>query len=158
MRSRFWLPVLAALVLTPLGFSAAQAGSFFGPSCYGAEYTYQYPNRSHNVFGCGPGTQCTARHPLFKHRLFRRNQNQGAMAEGMPMNGVPMNVVPSQYAPTVVEAPRNAVPFQTTSGVPTPVTATPAVSSRLAPIPAPLQAGPVSPEPPLIDASGKPPF
>ena len=152
MRSRFWLPVLSALALTPLGFSAAQAGSFFGPSCYGADYAYQYPNRAHNVFGCGPGTQCTARHPLFKHRWFRKNQN--AMPDGMPMNGMP-----GQYMPApVVEATRSGVPFQTTAGIPGPVTATPAVSSRIVPIPASLQTAPMSPEPPLVDQSGKPPF
>jgi hypothetical protein len=156
MRSRFWLPILSALALTPLGWSAAQAGSFLGPSCYGADYTYQYPNRSHNVFGCGPGTSCTARHPLFRHRLFRKNQN--TMANGMPMDGVPMNAMPNAYVPAPVVSSMSPIPIQTTAGVPGPVMARPAVSSRLAPIAAPLQTGNVSPEPPLFDASGKPPF
>jgi hypothetical protein len=167
MRSRFWLSILSATALMPLTWSAAQAGSFFGPSCYGADYTYQNPNRSHNVFGCGPGTHCTARHPLFKHRLFHRNQNatangmpmEGVPMNGMPMEGVPMNGMPSAYAPApMVSASMSPIPIQTTAGVPGAVTATPAVSSRIVPIPAPLQAGPASPEPPMFDASGKPPF
>lgn len=150
MRSRFCLPVFTALALTPLGFSAAQAGSFFGPSCYGADYTYQYPNRSHNVFGCGPGTQCTARHPLFKHRWLRKQQN--ATADGAATNVMS----PSHMATPIVEAPMSSVPIQTISVAPVSVTATPA--SRIVPIPAPLQSGAMSPEPPLMDQSGKPPF
>jgi hypothetical protein len=82
MRSYLLLPVLIGAAL--LGFSAggARAGSFFGPVCYGADYTYQYPNRSHNVFGCGPGSHCQAWHPFFRHGLFRRNQC--APSEAMP--------------------------------------------------------------------------
>lgn len=150
MRSRFCLPVLTALALTPLGFSAAQAGSFLGPSCYGADYTYQYPNRSHNVFGCGPGTQCTARHPLFKHRWMRKHPN--ATADGAATNGM----APAYMPAPIVEAPMTGVPIQMTSVAPATVTATPA--SRIVPIPAPLQSGSMSPEPPLMDPSGKPPF
>lgn len=151
MQGRFRLPVLAALALTPLGFSAAQAGSFFGPSCYGADYAYQYPNRAHNVFGCGPGTQCAARHPLFKHRWLRKHQN------AMPDGGAPMNGTSVPYMPApVVEAPMSGFPVQMTSAVPSPVQALPA--SRIVPIPASLQVGPMSPEPPLVDQSGKAPF
>jgi hypothetical protein len=157
MRSRFWLPVLSAVGLALIGFSAARAGSFFGPSCYGSNYAYDYPNRAHNFFGCGPGAPCSARHPLFKHRWFRKNQN--AMMGGMPMEGAPINGVPGPYMPApVVQSPLNAVPFQVTSGIPAPVSAMPAVSSRIEPMPAPLPVGPASPEPPLVDSSGKPPF
>jgi hypothetical protein len=152
MRSRLWLSVLSALALTPLGFSTAHAGSFFGPCCYGAGYTNQYPNRSHNVFGCNDGSSCTARHPLFKHRWLRKHQN-APVNEPPMMYGEPMNVAP----PPVVQAPMPSVQFQTTSNMPSMTTATPAVSSRIVPIPAGRMT-PASPEPPLLDASGKPPF
>jgi hypothetical protein len=55
----------AALTLVLLSAGHAAAGSFFGPSCYGAAYTREYPNRSHNIFGCGCGCHCVAWHPLF---------------------------------------------------------------------------------------------
>jgi hypothetical protein len=218
MRVRLWLlaPTLTALALIGSSAGLAQAGSFFGPNCYGSDYAYQYPNRANNVFGFGPCTQCQARHPLFKHRLFHRNQDapndgmaangmmtpngmpangmmtpngmpangmmksNGMPANGMMPNGLPANVMmppngmttnammvphsmpvngmPVEYiqAP-VVQAP-NMVPAQTTSRVSAPVSAAPAVSSRIVPVPAPLPAGPVNPEPPLVDQSGKPPF
>lgn len=87
MRFYLLIPVLACAALLGLGASAARAGSFFGPCCYGSAYTYQYPNRSHNVFGCGPGYHCQAWHPFFRHRFFRRNQI--APNEGMPVNTMP---------------------------------------------------------------------
>lgn len=157
MRSRFWLPILGTAALTLLSAGAARAGSFFGPSCYGADYTYQYPNRSHNVFGCGPGTQCTARHPLFKHRWFRRNKN--AAADAAPMNAMPIQEMPPQYAPApIVQSSPNVVPFQPNAALPAPMPSAPALSSRIAPVPAPLPSGPVSSEPPALNNSGKPPF
>ncbi|HEY7422644.1 MAG TPA: hypothetical protein VH682_00155 [Gemmataceae bacterium] len=224
MRVRLWLPALTSVTLALIGFSArpAQAGSFFGPNCYGSDYAYEYPNRAHNVFGFGPCTQCQAKHPLFKHRLFHKNQdlppNGGGPANammapngmpanammapngmpanammapnGMPANALPANAmmapngmpanammapngmqangIPVEYvqapvvqAPVVqtpvVQAPV-MTPAQTTSGVSGPVPATPAVSSRIAPVPAPLPTGPVNPEPPAGEQSSKPPF
>jgi hypothetical protein len=92
MRSYLLLPVLIGAALLGFSASAARAGSFFGPFCYGANYTYQYPNRSHNVFGCGPGCHCQAWHPFFRHGLFRRNQ-------GVPNEGMPANVMPAPEPP-----------------------------------------------------------
>jgi hypothetical protein len=94
MRLNLLLPVLICGAL--LGFSAgdAHAGSFFGPCCYGASYTYQYPNRSHNVFGCGPGYHCQAWHPYFGHGLFRRRQV--APSEAIPTNAMPQPPLPAQ--------------------------------------------------------------
>ncbi len=167
MRIRLLVPVLTSAVL--MGFSAAgtQAGSFLGPCCYGQEYAYQYPNRAHNVFGCGPGTHCQARHPIFKHRWLRRHQ--GAPADGMPanamsgygmpVNGMQVNGMPIEFmqAP-VVQSQMLPAPVHMTSTAPAPVPVAPAVQSRLIPTPAPMPAGPTNAEPPSVEASGKPPL
>lgn len=171
MRIRLLSPALTSAALVLLSFSAGgtQAGSFFGPCCYGADYTYQYPNRSHNQFGCGPGTNCQARHPFFKHRLFHRRQNapndgmpaNGMQGYGMPITEMPVNAMPSQnqymQAP-IVQSPMVTAPVHMTSVVPAPVPAMPAVQSRIVPVPAPLPAGPTAAEPPPVNPSGKPPF
>src|SRR5262249_24262549 len=114
MRVRWLIPVLSSATLALFAFSAnsARAGSFFGPSCYGADYTYQYPNRSHNVFGCGPGTHCQAWHGFF-HRRARRNQN--VPNDGMPTNGMPMNGMPVDGMP-ITGMPMNGMPM---TGMPT---------------------------------------
>lgn len=169
MRIRPLLHTLTCTALALLAFPAnhVHAGSFFGPCCYGADYTYRYPNRSHNIFGCGPGMHCRAWHPLCKHRLFRRRRaaaNQGMPVNAMPsygmaVNGVPVADMPVESVQTpVVQSPNATVPFHTTAIAPAPVPATPAVRSRIAPVPAPLPTGPVVAEPPLADQSGKPPF
>ena len=166
MRIRLLIPVLSSATLALFAFSAnpARAGSFFGPSCYGADYTYQYPNRSHNVFGCGPGTHCQAWHGFF-HRRARRNQNvpndgmptnamptNGIPGDGMPMTGMPMNGMPAQMMQTpIMQPPSITAPIHTTSTAPAPVPVMPAVQSRIIPVPA-------SAEPPLVDQSSKPPF
>jgi hypothetical protein len=132
MYIRQWIPALAAGALTLICFSADRAwgGSFFGPSCYGARYAEEYPNRSHNTFGCGPGTHCTARHPLFKHRWFRKNQN------------VPVNAVPMEFAPPPVAQ----VSLPPAPNVPVRIT------------PAPLPAGPPNPQPPVVQQTANQPF
>jgi hypothetical protein len=87
MRFHLLLPILICGALLGFSASAAQAGSFFGPVCYGADYTHRYPNRSHNVFGCGPCCHCQAWHPFLGHGLFRKKQavgNDGAPASTMP--------------------------------------------------------------------------
>jgi hypothetical protein len=172
MRIRLFFPVLTSALLMSFSTAATQAGSFFGPCCYGADYAYQYPNRANNVIGCGPGAPCQARHPIFKHRLFRRNQaapNDGMAANamsgygmpvnGMQVNGMPMNATPIEY----VQGPAGQLPMPTppvhmTSVATAPVPVAPAVQSRLTPVPAPMPSGPISSEPPTVDASGKPPF
>ena len=168
MRIRLLFPAMTSAALTLFGFGAggAQAGSFFGPSCYGADYANQYPNRAKNQFGCGPGTHCQARHPLF-HRLFHRHQNapnqemppNGMPGYAMPMNGMPGNVMPSpnMEAP-IVQSPIVTAPIHTTSVAPAPVPAMPAVRSRIVPVPAPLPPGPAGAAPVVVDPSGKPPF
>jgi hypothetical protein len=164
MRIRLWFPALSASVLALICLSAdrVQAGSFFGPSCYGSGYTNEYPNRSHNAFGCGPNTQCTARHPLFKHRWFRKNQvapANGVPVNGMPVNGVPVNGPPVEYIPTpIVQSPYGMTPVQAAAVLPAPMAPAPAVSARITPVPAPLPAGPVSAEAPVVNQTAKPPF
>jgi hypothetical protein len=92
MRIRHWFPVLAFTAVTFLVSTAGgvRAGSFFGPCCYGSSYAYEYPNRAHNVFGCGPCSQCTARHPLFGH-LFHKNRTApvDGLATPAPLTAVP---------------------------------------------------------------------
>ncbi|HWG47035.1 MAG TPA: hypothetical protein VN688_30000 [Gemmataceae bacterium] len=171
---RHWFPALSASALALICFSAdcGQAGSFFGPTCYGAGYTNEYPNRSHNAFGCGPNTQCTARHPLFKHRWLRKHQAapaNGAPVNGVPVNGMPVNGAPVEYmqAP-IVQSPYVTTPVQATAVLPAPiapapvtpapVTPAPAVSARIAPVPAPLPTGPVNAEPSIVNQTSKPPF
>lgn len=172
MRIRLLLPVLTSTMLLGFSVGGTQAGSFFGPSCYGQEYAYQYPNRAHIHFGCGPGGHCTARHPLFKHRLFHRHQNvptEQMTCSGMPMNGMPMNGVPVQgmqangmqmdFLPTqALQSPMQATPVHMTSIATAPFQAMPAVQSRATQIPSPLPAGPANTEPARRDSSGKPPF
>jgi hypothetical protein len=91
MRIYLLIPILSFAALLGLSGGNVQAGSFFGPLCYGADYTYRYPNRSHNLFGCGPGCHCQAWHPFFRHRLFRRNS-------GIPLEETPVNAVPPEPA------------------------------------------------------------
>lgn len=162
MRIRLLFPVLTSATLIALSVGGTQAGSFFGPSCYGQDYAYQYPNRAHNVFGCGPGSHCQARHPIFKHRWARRHQgapNDGMPVHAMPGYGMPVNSMPVEYmqAP-VVQSTVLPAPVHMTSVAPAPVPVFPAVQARLTPTPAPMPAGPTVAEPPAVDASGKPPF
>lgn len=159
MRMRVWLPAFstAALALLGLGAGVSHAGSFFGPDCYGANYAYEYPNRAHNYFGCGPGTQCTARHPIFKHRWFHKKQD--APAAGMTPGGMPVNAPPFEYATApAMPAPITSLPVHTVSAPTAPVPASPAVSSRLVPVPSAMPVGPSTPEPPTVNPSSKPPF
>lgn len=154
MTMQRWSPGLAAAALTLLCLSAdrVQAGSFFGPCCYGAPYTQEYPNRSHNVFGAAAGIQCPSRHPFFKHRWFRKHQNapcDGAAVNAMPGYGAPVEVVPSPVAP----APIVTAPIQATA-----ITPAPAVSTRIAPVAIPLPAGPSNAELSLGNSTSKPPF
>ncbi len=88
MRFYLLIPILTCTALLGLSASGAQAGSFLGPCCYGAEYTYRYPNRANSVLGCGPGQHCQAWHPLFRHKLLRRNQC-------VPNEGTPINATPA---------------------------------------------------------------
>jgi hypothetical protein len=69
MRTKQLSCVLALTALALLGVKAphAQAGSFFGPCCYGSNYTARYPARSHNVFGNLDGSPCRRWHPLWHH-------------------------------------------------------------------------------------------
>jgi len=162
MRIRLLFPALTFAALLGFSASGARAGSFFGPDCYGAGYTEQYPNRSHNVFGCGQGSNCRAWHPFFRHR-FRRNQgvaNGGMPANVMPGYGMPpANGMPIEYMQTpVLQSPMATAPIHMTSVAPAPMVATPAVQSRIVPVPAPMPLGPESTEPPMSDTSGKPPF
>jgi hypothetical protein len=160
MRIRLFVPVLALAALTGSSASSAWAGSFFGPVCYGADYTYQYPNRSHNLFGCGPGCHCRAWHPLFKHRWFRRNQDA-------PVDGVPVDAMPGHSVPLVDGMPIEPVQTPAVLGprtrpltvvAPSPTLAMPAVQTRIVPVPAPMPAGSATAEPPPAEPSDKPPF
>jgi hypothetical protein len=103
MRLRLWFPALAltALALLLGSVDRVRAGSFFGPCCYGSSYAYEYPNRARNLFGCGPCSHCTARHPLFG-RLFHKNQ--AAPVDAMPASA-PMTATPPLAAPLEAIAP-----------------------------------------------------
>ena len=163
MRLRLLIPVLTCAALLGLSANGVRAGSFLGPVCYGADYTYQYPNRSHNIFGCGPGCHCQAWHGFFRHRVTRRYRGvpNGAMpANVLPGNGMPpVNVMQSEYLQTpVVQSPMTTAPVHMTSVAPAPVPAAPAVQSRMVPVPAPMPAGPARAESAPVDSSGKPPF
>lgn len=92
----------ASLALFAFSTSQAQAGSFFGPCCYGADYTAQYPNRSHNVFGCGPCAPCKMWHPFFP-RL--RGLKQNGTNEGMSVNAMPTVQAPIVPVPAGVASP-----------------------------------------------------
>jgi hypothetical protein len=109
MRSHLLFAVLAStsLALLAPGSGDARAGSFFGPCCYGANYTSRYPNRSHNVFGCGPGCPCRAWHPFFRPGLSRRphGPNDGMPVGAMPVEGMPVNGIPVQNAPPLPSSP-----------------------------------------------------
>lgn len=104
MRIHLLFPVLTSAALTLLAFSTSQAhaGSFFGPCCYGADYTARYPNRSHNVFGCGPCMQCKMWHPFFP-RL--RGLKQNGMNEEMTVNALPAAPSPLVPVPAGAAAP-----------------------------------------------------
>lgn len=136
MRIRLLVPALVSTALTLLAFGAcqAQAGSFFGPSCYGSDYTNQYPNRSHNVFGCGPCTRCQAWHPFFP-RLCHRKQN--IPNDGMSFSEMPTPNITNEHVPApLVPSPATVDPIHRTSGVPVPREV----------------------EPPLVDAAGHAPY
>lgn len=61
----FCAALLTLVILLGSG-SPAQAGSFFGPCCYGSRFTESYPARSHNAFGSLNGSRCSCWHPLWK--------------------------------------------------------------------------------------------
>jgi hypothetical protein len=148
MRLRFLFPALstAALALLVLGPGNGWAGSWFGPCCYGADYAYQYPNRAHNYFGCGPGSHCTARHPIFKHHWQRKHQ-------AAPADGAAVNAAPFEYAPAVpAPQPVYAAPIQATSVQQVPLL------PRIEPVAQPQSAGPVNATPAVRSSPGKPPF
>jgi hypothetical protein len=173
MRILSWLPAFstAALAILSFGSGNLQAGSWFGPCCYGADYAYQYPNRAHNYFGCGPGQNCSARHPLFRHHWLRKNQ--AAPANGGPVNAAPFEYAPAMPAP-VATAPFLPAPVANAPVVAAPVMSEPAMafsppvqsapvqpapaSSRIEPIPQPLPAGSSVPATPTANSSAKPPF
>lgn len=93
MRFYSLIPILTCAAVLGLGAGNARAGSFLGPTCYGAEYTYRYPNRANSVLGCGPGCHCQAWHPFFKHRWCRKNQCP-------PVEGVlPIEAMPAPLPP-----------------------------------------------------------
>jgi hypothetical protein len=159
-----WFPGLAVIALALICLSAdrGRAGSFFGPCCYGAPYTEEYPNRSHNVFGAAAGIQCPSRHPIFKHRWFRKHQSapcDGAAVNALPGYGVPVNATPGHGIPVeavpapIMQTPSVAAPAQATAVAPAP-----AVSTRIAPVAVPLPASPVNAEAPVGNQSSRPPF
>lgn len=172
MRMRILLPVLLLPALLAFSAGDARAGSFFGPDLYGARYTARYPNRSHNVFGCGSDCRCSAWHGFCRHRFVRRHRgtpNEGMPANVMPGNAMPGNAMPGNAMPItavsteymhgqmpITQLPMATVPVRMTSGTPAQVVATPAVQSRIVPVPvpAPLPSGPVTAEPPRAE----PPF
>jgi hypothetical protein len=186
MRIYLSLPALALAALLGFSVGGAQAGRFFGPVNSGNDYNYQNP-RSRNSFDYGPGSSYQTRHSPFRHRLFHRDQgvaNGGMPANVMPGYGMPpVNGVPIEYMQTpIVQSPIQTPPVHMTSLAPAPVPVAPAMQysscqkcgqpgpapslvpaapvsqSRLVPIPAPIQSGPISSEPPLADPSGKAPF
>jgi len=163
MRVHLFLPALTLAVLLGGSAGGVRAGSFFGPICYGARYTYQYPNRSHNLFGCGPDCHCQAWHPLLRHRWFRRHSDvpvDGIPAQTMPGYGMPPvtgTPIESMQAP-IVQSPMIA-PLHMTSPPTAGVPAAPAVRSRLVPVPTSASSGPMTIEPPPADPPpGKAPF
>lgn len=95
IRLRFAAFAFTVLILLAVGIERVHAGSFFGPSCYGSTYAYQYPNRARYVFGCGPGYHCTAWHPFFGH-WFHKNK-------GVPMDGTFAPPLAPVAAPVVAE-------------------------------------------------------
>lgn len=183
MRIYLLLPALAFAAL--LGFSAGgvQAGRFFGSGGNNNDYTSQYPGASNNSFGCGPGSNCQARRSHFRHRLFHRDQ--GVTNDRMPANAMPGYGVPPAYGAAmeyvqtpIAQSPNftNSVPMTTVGPAPVPaapvvqtqpcrrcgqsgpVQATPAVQSRLVPMPAPMPQGPTTAEPPPADPPSGAPF
>jgi hypothetical protein len=186
MRIYHSLPALAFAALLSFSAGGAQAGRFFGPDSYGADYRYQYPNPSQNSFDYGPGSYYQAQSPPFRHRLFHRDQgvaNDRMPANVMPGYGIPpVHGVPIEYMQTpIVQPPIQTPPIHMTSvapaplpvapavqnppcskcgqsgQAPAPVPAAPAVQSRLVPIATPIRSGPTTAEPPQADPSGKPP-
>ena len=186
MRIFLSLPVLAVATLLSFSAGGAQAGKFFGSVKNDANYPYQDPYRWNNSFDYSPVSNCQARHPHFRHRLFHRDQgivNNGMSPNAMPGYGIPpVNVVPFEYRQTpIVQSPSLTPPVHMTSVAPAPVpvapavqslpckcgqsgqtaasvVATPAVQSRLVPIPTPMPSGPTTAEPPPADPTGKAPF
>jgi hypothetical protein len=94
MRFHLLLPPLILAAFLSFSAGDARAGSFFGPVCYGARYTDRYPNRSHNVFGCGPCCHCRAWHGFCRHRIIR--QYPSAPNEAMPTGAMPATAAPVQ--------------------------------------------------------------
>jgi hypothetical protein len=159
IRRPFPLFAAAALPLVLFGTAPSQAGSFFGPCCYGASYAQEYPNRGHIIFGSASGCQCPARHPFFKRIRCKCGANPGATPCGAPIvegpvQGLPAGALPAPVAQTSLPpAPAQEVspPAESLPSIPTP-------AARTAPSPAPLPAGPANPEPPLVNSATKSPF
>jgi hypothetical protein len=134
MRIYLFLPVLAFAALLNFSAGGAQAGRFFGSSNNGADSSYQYPDRSQNCFGFGPGSNCQARHSHSRHRWFHRDQ--GVANTGMPANAMPGYGMPPAYgmpleqmqAP-IVQSPMLTPPVHMTSMAPAAVPVLPAVQS-----------------------------
>jgi hypothetical protein len=134
MRIYLSLPVLAFAALLSFSAGGAQAGRFFGSSNNGADYTYQYPDRSQNCFGFGPGSNCQARHSHSRHRWFHREQ--GVANNGMPANTLPGYGMPPAYGmpleqmqTPIVQSPMLTPPVHMTSMAPAGVPVVPAVQS-----------------------------
>ena len=168
MRIRLLYPALTSTALALLALSAdAQAGSFFGPSCYGADYTAQYPNRSHNVFGCGEGCSCRAWHGFFRHRVtccsccgqnngmpITPTPTQGVIVPGMPMEHAQIPLEPSPFLITPVHSTWLAPPPRPPVPVVQPPATTP-TETHLIPYPRVLPTSPTLNEPPQLETTGK---
>ncbi len=118
MRIHLWLAAvsIAALGLIGLGAGRGEAGSFFGPCCYGARYAYEYPNRAHNVFGCGPCCRCTAWHPTFQHGCSRKNSCGSADGAGIPPGpAIAERIAPLPAGQPAVPTPSEGVSAERTS-------------------------------------------
>jgi hypothetical protein len=111
MRTQIWssVIVLASLQLIGGNTSRVQAGSFFGPCCYGSKYTDCYPGRSHNAFGSLNGTPCKRWHPLWGH-WFNKYRMQ---LESCGCGGVAAApIVPSTVAPPLAQSAQIVPPGQ----------------------------------------------
>jgi hypothetical protein len=103
MRSQFWFSVLLLATVILIGGNAprAEAGSFFGPCCYGSKFTDRYPGRSHNAFGSLNGSPCKRWHPLWNH-WFNKYRMQLATCNGCA--GTPATTVPTTIAPPLAQS------------------------------------------------------
>ena len=160
MMIRRWFPLFAAVAL-PLvlfGTTRSQAGSFFGPCCYGAAYAQQFPNRGHVLFGSASGCQCPARHPLCRRIRCKCGVNPAAPC-GDTIGVVPAPVPPAGTLPApVTQAPPAPAPVTGVSVQAESLPPLPLPSARVAPSPAPLPSGPPGPEFPSLNQGVKPPF